>query len=147
MITGYTTQTKRQYTGSVSKIDGSEVNLQPIASLEQLLQGKSPGLLIQSQSGQPGSAASVTIRGKGSVLGGTQPLYIVDGIEVTRGRFPGINPGDIESYNVLKDAVTTSQYGSRGANGVIVVTTKRGQKYKDGYQLRLSVWCSAIARK
>lgn len=130
VITGYTTQTRKQYTGSVSKIDGSEVNLQPIASLEQLLQGKSPGLLIQSQSGQPGSAASVTIRGKGSVLGGTQPLYIVDGIEVTAADFQGINPGDIESYNVLKDAVTTSQYGSRGANGVIVITTRRGRNAK-----------------
>lgn len=130
VVTGYTTQNKRQYTGSVSKIAGNEVSLQPIASLEQLLQGKAPGLLIQSQSGQPGSAASVTIRGKGSVLGGTQPLYIVDGIEVTAADFQGINPGDIETYNVLKDAVTTSQYGSRGANGVIVITTRRGRNAK-----------------
>ncbi|MBC7946672.1 MAG: SusC/RagA family TonB-linked outer membrane protein [Chitinophagaceae bacterium] len=130
VVTGYTTQNKKQYTGSVTKITGSEVNLQPIASFEQLLQGKSPGLLVQSQSGQPGSAASVTIRGKGSVLGGTQPLYIVDGIQVTAADFQSINPGDIESYNILKDAVTTSQYGSRGANGVIVVTTKRGRNAK-----------------
>jgi TonB-linked SusC/RagA family outer membrane protein len=130
IVTGYTTQNKKQYTGSISKISGSEVNLQPVASFEQLLQGKSPGLLIQSQSGQPGSAASVTIRGKGSVLGGTQPLYIVDGIEITAADFQSVNPGDIESYNILKDAVTTSQYGSRGANGVIVVTTKRGKNQK-----------------
>jgi TonB-linked SusC/RagA family outer membrane protein len=130
VVTGYTTQTRRQYTGSVARISGAEVALQPIASLEQLLQGKSPGLLIQSQSGQPGSAASVTIRGKGSVLGGTQPLFIVDGIQVTEADFQGLNPADIESYNVLKDAVTTSQYGSRGANGVIVVTTKRGANGK-----------------
>jgi TonB-linked SusC/RagA family outer membrane protein len=130
VVTGYTTQTRRQYTGSVNRISGADVALQPIASLEQLLQGKSPGLLIQSQSGQPGSAASVTIRGKGSVLGGTQPLFIIDGIEVTAADFQGLNPADIESYNVLKDAVTTSQYGSRGANGVIVVTTKRGANGK-----------------
>lgn len=130
IVTGYTTQNKRQYTGSITKVSGSEVNLQPIASFEQLLQGKSPGLLVQSQSGQPGSAASVTIRGKGSVLGGTQPLYIVDGIQVSAADFQSINPGDIESYNILKDAVTTSQYGSRGANGVIVVTTKRGRNSK-----------------
>lgn len=130
IITGYTTQTKRTYTGSATKVSGAEVNLQPIASLEQLLQGKSPGLLIQSQSGQPGSAANVTIRGKGSVLGGTQPLYIVDGIQVTAADFGTINPTDIETYNVLKDAVSTSQYGSRGANGVIVVTTKRGRNAK-----------------
>jgi TonB-linked SusC/RagA family outer membrane protein len=130
VVTGYTTQTRRQYTGSVNRIAGAEVALQPIASLEQLLQGKSPGLLIQSQSGQPGSAATVTIRGKGSVLGGTQPLYIVDGIQITAADFGGINPGDIETYNVLKDAVATAQYGSRGANGVIVVTTKRGANAK-----------------
>lgn len=130
VVTGYTTQTRKQYTGSVAKISGSEVNLQPVASFEQLLQGKAPGLLVQSQSGQPGSAASVTIRGKGSVLGGTQPLYIVDGIQITAADFQSINPGDIESYSILKDAVTTSQYGSRGANGVIVVTTKRGRNAK-----------------
>ncbi len=130
VVTGYGTVNKKQYTGSVSKIAGTEVNLQPIGSLEQLLQGKAPGLLIQSQSGQPGSAASVTIRGKGSVLGGTQPLYIVDGIQVTAADFQSINPADIENYSVLKDAVSTSQYGSRGANGVIVVTTRRGQNAK-----------------
>lgn len=130
VVTGYTTQTRRQYTGSIAKISGSDVNLQPIGSFDQMLQGRSPGLLIQSQSGQPGSAASVTIRGKGSVLGGTQPLYIVDGIQVTGADFQGINPADIETYNVLKDAVATAQYGSRGANGVIVITTKRGRNAK-----------------
>jgi TonB-dependent starch-binding outer membrane protein SusC len=130
VITGYTTQNKKQYTGSVTKVSGAEVNLQPIASFEQLLQGRAPGVLIQSQSGQPGSAASVTIRGKGSVLGGTQPLYIVDGIQITGADFQSINPADIETYNILKDAVATSQYGSRGANGVIVVTTRRGRNAK-----------------
>lgn len=130
VVTGYTTQTRKQYTGSVARISGSDVNLQPIGSFDQLLQGRSPGLLIQSQSGQPGSAASVTIRGKGSVLGGTQPLYIVDGIQVTGADFQGINPADIETYNVLKDAVATAQYGSRGANGVIVITTRRGKNAK-----------------
>lgn len=130
VITGYTSLNKKQYTGSVSKVSGEDVRLQPVASFEQLLQGKSTGLLVQSQSGQPGSAASVTIRGKGSVLGGTQPLYIVDGIQVAAADFQSINPADIETYNVLKDAVSTSQYGSRGANGVIVVTTRRGRNAK-----------------
>ena len=130
VVTGYTTQTRRQFTGSVSKVSGSDVSLQPIASFEQLLQGKTTGLLIQSQSGQPGSAAAVTIRGKGSIIGGTEPLYIVDGIQITGADFQGINPADIESYNVLKDAVATAQYGSRGANGVIVITTRRGQNAK-----------------
>ncbi|HEX8315652.1 MAG TPA: TonB-dependent receptor plug domain-containing protein, partial [Flavisolibacter sp.] len=130
VVTGYTTQTRRQFTGSVSRVSGQEVALQPIASFEQLLQGKTTGVLIQSQSGQPGSAASVTIRGKGSVLGGTEPLYILDGIQITAADFQGINPADIETYNILKDAVATAQYGSRGANGVIVITTRRGQNGK-----------------
>jgi TonB-dependent starch-binding outer membrane protein SusC len=130
IVTGYTTQNKKQYTGSVAKVSGDDVNLQPIASLEQLLQGKTPGLLVQSQSGQPGSAASVTIRGKGSVLGGTQPLYIMDGSQITAADFATINPGDIETYSILKDAVATAQYGSRGANGVIVITTKKGKNAK-----------------
>ena len=130
VVVGYTTQTRRQATSSVTKVGGDVVKDQPIGSFEQLLQGRSPGLLIQSQSGQPGSAAAVTIRGKGSVLGSTQPLYIMDGVQITAADFQGINPADIESYSVLKDAMGTAQYGSRGANGVIVITTKRGRNQK-----------------
>jgi TonB-dependent starch-binding outer membrane protein SusC len=131
IITGYTVQSRREATASVGKVSGAEVKFQPIASFDQLLQGKTPGVLIQSQSGQPGAAASnITIRGKGSVLASTQPLFIVDGIQVTGADFQSINPADIESYNILKDAVATSQYGSRGANGVIVVTTRRGADAK-----------------
>jgi TonB-linked SusC/RagA family outer membrane protein len=127
VVTGYSTQSRRQTTASVSKVSGDEVRLQPVASFDQMLTGKAPGVLVQSQSGQPGAAASnITIRGKGSVLASTQPLFIVDGIQVTGADFMSINPSDIESYNILKDAVATSQYGSRGANGVIVITTRRG---------------------
>ncbi|HVF95875.1 MAG TPA: SusC/RagA family TonB-linked outer membrane protein [Flavisolibacter sp.] len=130
IVTGYTTQTRRQAPGSISRVRADEVRLQPLGSFEQQLQGKSPGVLIQSASGQPGSAASVTIRGKGSVLGSTEPLYIVDGIQITAQDFRSINPSDFETYNILKDAVATAQYGSRGANGVIVITTKRGANGK-----------------
>lgn len=127
VVTGYNTQARRQVAGSITKVTGDEVKLQPVASFDQMLTGKSPGVLVQSQSGQPGASASnITIRGKGSVLASTQPLFIVDGIQVTGADFQSINPADIESYSILKDAVATSQYGSRGANGVIVVTTKRG---------------------
>ena len=83
-------------------------------------------MLAQSQTGQPGAAAVVTIRGKGSINGSNTPLYIIDGVQVNAADFASINPSDIESYNVLKDASSTSIYGSRGANGVIVITTKRG---------------------
>lgn len=131
VITGYTIQSRREATASIAKVNGDDVKLQPVASFDQLIQGKQPGVLIQSQSGQPGAAASnITIRGKGSVLASTQPLFIVDGIQVTGADFQSINPADIETYNILKDAIATSQYGSRGANGVIVVTTKRGSNSK-----------------
>ena len=126
VVTGYTTQTRRAAPGSITRVKAEEVRLQPIGSFEQQLQGKSPGVLIQSASGQPGSPASVTIRGKTSVLGSTQPLYIVDGIQINEADFQSLNPSDFESYNILKDAVATAQYGSRGANGVIVITTKKG---------------------
>jgi len=126
VVTGYTTQNKKQVAGSIAKLSGDEIKMQPVGSFDKALQGKIPGLLSQSQSGQPGDAAVVTIRGKGSINGTNTPLYIVDGIQVNAGDFSTINPGDIESFNVLKDASSTAIYGSRGANGVIVITTKKG---------------------
>jgi len=130
VITGYTMQNKRQVAGSISKVSGDEIKLQPVGSFDKALQGKVPGLLSQSQSGQPGAAAVVTIRGKGSINGTNTPLYIVDGIQINAADFASINPGDIESYNVLKDASSTAIYGSRGANGVIVITTRKGYSGK-----------------
>ena len=123
IVTGYGTQNKKQVTGSISKISGDEIKMQPLGSFDKALQGKIPGLLSQSQSGQPGSPAVVTIRGQGSINGSTDPLYIIDGVQVNAGDFATINPGDIESFTVLKDASSTAIYGSRGANGVIVITT------------------------
>lgn len=130
IVTGYATQNKKQVAGSISKLAGDEVKLQPLGSFDKALQGKIPGLLSQSQSGQPGDAAVVTIRGKGSINGSNTPLYIIDGVQVNAADFSTINPGDIESFNVLKDASSTAIYGSRGANGVIVITTKRGTSGK-----------------
>ncbi len=126
VITGYSTQNKRQVAGSIAKLSGDDVKLTPLGSFDKALQGRVPGLLSQSQSGQPGAAAVVTIRGKGSINGSNTPLYIIDGVQVNPADFATINPGDIESYNILKDASSTSIYGSRGANGVIVITTKKG---------------------
>src|SRR5678815_4468938 len=100
VITGYATQNKRQVAGSISKLSGDEVKLTPIGSFDKALQGRVPGLLSQSQSGQPGAAAVVTIRGKGSINGSNTPLYIIDGIQVNAADFATINPGDIESYNI-----------------------------------------------
>ena len=130
VVTGYGTQNKREIAGSISTISSKEFAQVPIASFDQALQGKAPGILIQSNSGQPGAAANILIRGSGSVVGSTTPLFIVDGVEITANDFSALNSGDFESIAVLKDAISTSQYGSRGSNGVIVITTKKGKSGK-----------------
>lgn len=99
-----------------------------------MLQGQAAGTLIQANSGQPGAAANVIIRGIGSISGGTEPLYILDGVQISAQNFSSINPNDFETLNVLKDASATSQYGSRGANGVIVLTTKKGKAGKTKFE-------------
>jgi TonB-dependent SusC/RagA subfamily outer membrane receptor len=126
VITGYTTRSRREAAGSSAQVKGEEIKLQPVGSFDKLLQGKVAGLLSISGTGQPGAPAEITIRGKGSLGGTNTPLYIIDGIQVNSGDFSSLNPADIETYNVLKDASSTSIYGSRGSNGVIVITTKRG---------------------
>lgn len=134
VVTGYQQLQKRQVTGSIATVSGNTIKNAPIASFDQLLQGQAAGTLIQANSGQPGAAANVIIRGIGSVSGGTQPLYIVDGIQISAQNFSSINPNDFESISVLKDASTTAQYGSRGANGVIVITTKQGKNGKTKFE-------------
>lgn len=128
VITGYSTQNKREIAGSVAAIQGNQVGRVPLASFDQALQGQVAGLLIQANSGQPGAAGSARIRGSGSLAGNNQPLYILDGIEITANDFATLNPGDFETMSVLKDAISTSQYGSRGAGGVIVITSKKGKR-------------------
>ena len=127
IVTGYKTISKRDFVGSANSISANRIRNVPLASFDQALQGQVPGILIQAQSGQPGAAASVLIRGRGSVLGSNTPLYILDGIQITAGDFSTLNPGDFETITVLKDAAATSAYGSRGANGVIVITSKKGR--------------------
>jgi TonB-linked SusC/RagA family outer membrane protein len=126
IITGYSTQTQREVAGSVSTVKAEEIRQVPIASFDQALQGRAPGILVQANSGQPGAAANVVIRGRGSILGSSSPLYIMDGVEISAGDFATLNPADFESLTVLKDASATSIYGSRGANGVVVITTRQG---------------------
>jgi len=130
VVTGYQTIQKRQVTGSIAVVKGETFKNTPIGSFDQMLQGQAAGALIQANSGQPGAAARVLIRGVGSVNGTTEPLYILDGIQISATNFASINPNDFESISVLKDASTTAQYGSRGANGVIVITTKQGKAGK-----------------
>ena len=126
VVNGYITQNQREVTGSVSTVKAEEIKQTPLGSFDQALQGRAPGILVQANSGQPGAAANVVIRGKGSIIGNNEPLYIMDGVQISASDFATLNPSDFESLTILKDASAASIYGSRGANGVVVITTKKG---------------------
>ena len=126
VITGYTTQTQRETVGSVATVKSQEIKQVPVGSFDQALQGRATGILVQANSGQPGAPANVVIRGKGSILGSNEPLYVMDGVQISANDFATLNPADFESLTILKDASATSIYGSRGANGVVVITTRKG---------------------
>lgn len=127
VVTGYQSFQKRKYTGAAATVSGGEVSRQTFGSFDQALQGQASGVSVAANSGQPGANAVVRIRGNGSINGGNVPLYIMDGIEISAADFSTLNQGDFEDIQVLKDAVSAGAYGSRGANGVIVITTKRGK--------------------
>ncbi len=127
VVTGYTTLQRKKFAGATVNVSPTEVRKQPFGSFDQALQGQAAGVSVASNTGQPGANAVVRIRGNGSVSGGNVPLYIMDGIEINAADFASLNQGDFERVEILKDAVATAQYGSRGANGVIVITTRRGK--------------------
>ncbi|WP_340106243.1 SusC/RagA family TonB-linked outer membrane protein [Rhodohalobacter sp. 8-1] len=126
IVTGYTDQSRNKITGSITTVTSKDFEFIPVATFEQRLQGRTPGVFITSGSGQPGTASTVRIRGSASITGGNNPLYVMDGVPISANDFASINSNDIESISVLKDASATAQYGSRGSNGVILITTKRG---------------------
>lgn len=126
VVTGYGTVQKKKFAGATSSIGGTDISRQPFGSFDQGLQGMAPGVSVLASSGQPGANAVVRIRGNGSINGSNVPLYILDGIEISAADFATINQSDFENLEILKDAVSTGIYGSRGANGVIVITTKKG---------------------
>ncbi len=127
VVTGYGQQEKKALAGSATTVKAETIRAVPLGSFDQMLQGQAPGLLIQANSGQPGAAAAVRIRGIGSINGTNEPLYVIDGVQISAQNFASLNPADFETLNVLKDASATSIYGSRGSNGVIVITTRRGK--------------------
>ena len=127
VVTGYTRQRRAEYSGAGSKVSAQQIAQVPMGSFDQILQGRAPGLLVTAGSGQPGAAARVQIRGSSSINGGSNPLFIVDGVPVEPGVFQALNPNDFESVDVLRDASATALYGNRGGAGVIVVTTKKGK--------------------
>ena len=128
VVTGYGREKRTQFTGAATTLSAKLVENVPVGAFDQMLQGRAPGLLINSSSGQPGASATVTIRGIQSVTGaGAQPLYVIDGIPTPASDFQTLNPNDFESITVLKDAGAAALYGARGGLGVIVITTKKGK--------------------
>ncbi|TDG37044.1 SusC/RagA family TonB-linked outer membrane protein [Pedobacter changchengzhani] len=127
VVTGYTNYTKAQSAAAATLVSAEKINEVAGLTLDQILQGRVPGMSVISTSGQPGQSASTIIRGIGSINGARGPLIVLDGVPIESGYFQTINPEDIESATVLKDASATALYGSRGANGVIVYTTKKGK--------------------
>ncbi len=128
MVVGFGSQSREELTGSVSQIDGSDLSSQPVVEFEQTSQGKASGVLVQNTSGKLGEGTSVLIRGGTSLSSSNQPLYVVDGVPLSSGNQSDIDPNNIQSIEVLKDASASAIYGSRAANGVILITTKTGTK-------------------
>lgn len=139
VVIGYGTQKKSDLTGAIASVAGPLLR-QPVSSFDQALKGAAPGVQVTQTSGQPGGGVSIRIRGGASIQGGNEPLYVIDGFPVynnavTAGTISGtpvnplngINPSDIETIDILKDASATAIYGSRGANGVVIITTKKGK--------------------
>ncbi len=139
VITGYSTQQKRDVTGSIASLGPEQFETIPVTGVDQALQGQAPGVMVTQSSGTPGGGIMVRVRGNASISGSNAPLFIVDGVPVSSGRIGGrsfggqgdnalamFNPSDIASIEVLKDASAKAIYGARAANGVVLITTKRG---------------------
>ncbi|MHA4809665.1 SusC/RagA family TonB-linked outer membrane protein [Flavitalea flava] len=138
VVVGYGTQRKRDVTGSTSTIKADEIAKRPLVRVEQALQGTTSGVVVQSNSGQPGKGLSVRIRGASSITGSNEPLYVIDGF--IGGSIDALSMEDIESLEILKDASATAIYGSRGSNGVVLITTKSGKAGKA--KVDLNPWFS-----
>lgn len=150
VVVGYGLEQKRDVTGSISTIKAKDINNTVQPSFEQSMQGRAAGVQVTAASGMAGSPVKINIRGSNSISAGSQPLYVIDGIPITTGDFsPGnlgsrtnaladINPADIESMEILKDAAAAAIYGSRGANGVVLITTKKGKAGKTKFDVGYS---------
>ena len=146
VVIAYGVRKKGTVAGSVSTVKSEKLENTPTAAFDQALQGQVAGLTVLSSTGEPSSSATMTIRGTNSINSGTAPLYILDGVAISASDFNTINPADIESMSVLKDASSTSIYGARAANGVIVITTKRGRNMSQpNVNYRMQMGWSAIA--
>ncbi len=159
VVIGYGTQKRRDVTAAVSTFDTKTIEEKPITRVDQAMIGQMPGVQVRQQTGMPGSGFTILVRGTGSISAGTEPLYVIDGFPLdvtsqnTAGGFSNgnplnnINPDDIESIQVLKDAAAGAIYGSRAANGVVLITTKRGQIGKNRLALNANAGVSQVAKK
>jgi TonB-dependent starch-binding outer membrane protein SusC len=162
VVVGYGVQKKSDLTGSVEQIKGEDLNKNPISSLDQGLQGRAAGVQVTQSDGQPGATTTIRIRGGNSVTAGNEPLYVIDGIPVyndngaqsggatvgaATNALASLNPSDIESIEILKDASAKAIYGSRGANGVILVTTKRGKEGRNNIQFETYYGSQEVRKK
>src|ERR1035437_8463027 len=127
VVVGYGSQRKRNVTAAISTIDVSTLKDIPVASVSRLLEGQTTGVTVKQTTGAPGKEFEVTIRGLGSLGAGSQPLYVVDGFPVGTSVGQNLNPNDIATITILKDAVSTAIYGARGSNGVMLITTKKAK--------------------
>ena len=137
LVVAYGTAKKESLTGAVSQINAGAIESRPVSSVSGILEGKAAGVMVNNTYGEPGSDATVRIRGFSSVNGSNSPLYVLDGVPFG-GNISDLNPQDIESITVLKDASSSALFGSRASNGVILITTKKGNN-KDGVSLRAAI--------
>ena len=145
VVVGYGTQRRRDLTGSVASIGQADIVELPVYSLENVLQGMAAGVDVLANGFSPGESSTIRIRGTRSPSADNDPLFVIDGVPV-EGRIMDLNPGDIESIEVLEDASSTAIYGSRGANGVILVTTRRGMEGATQSHLSSSMGTQRITR-
>lgn len=148
VVVGYGTSRKKDLTGSTSTISGDQLEKLPPVRVDQMLQGRASGVDVKSTNGAPGSPTTIRIRGSRSINATNEPIYVIDGIIDPSGtNLNSINPADIESINVLKDASTTAIYGSRASNGVILITTKKGKAGKDVFRFSTNQGFSQLPKK
>ena len=127
IVVAYGTTKKSSFTGSAENISADKLELRPITNVAKGIEGQASGVQVTSSSGQPGSSPAIRIRGFGSINASSAPLYVVDGAPYD-GSLSSLNPADIESMTILKDASAGALYGARGANGVVMITTKKGKE-------------------
>ena len=157
VVTGYGSQIKRELTGNIARLKGKDVENLPFVSVDQAIQGKAAGVFVNGGSGKLGQSVSVRVRGNSSISASSQPLYVIDGVPVTTGDFGNyggetntladINYNDVESIEVLKDASAGAIYGARAANGVILITTKRGKAGKTSVSFNLQTGTSEATKR